>query len=372
MKRLLPILLCLVFLLAAFALPAYAADETGYMTAPGANTGSDVSGALQALIDANPNRTIFFPDGEYLLSKPVVTPAAPEKSVDLLLSNYAVLRAAPDFAGEALVVLGGKDPANDTHTVGSNYSLTGGVLDGAGVANGVMVAGGRETAVLEVSIKNVVTGVHILFGANYGSSDADIADVNIIGTNTPDSVGILCEGFDNTFTNMRIGAVVTGVRMKAGGNVLRNVHPLYYSDGFETYADSVGFLDECGDNLYDYCYSDNFRVGFRTTGDARSFYRDCFAFWYTDRGGEEICFEAEGRFRSDLTGMRIGFSGTTKNAVLKQGAFGEGSIEGLSVDPARIGRDLTYKFYTNDNPLAKLRLMIVRIVRLFRMLGGLR
>lgn len=368
MKRTAAIILVFALMLSFSAFSAFAADARGYVIAPGADTGADASDAIQSAIDANPNRTIFFPDGEYLLSKPIVTPAAPQKSVDLRLSNYAVLKALPEFEGEAIVVLGGKDPANDTHTNGSNYSLTGGILDGSGAANGVTIAGGRETAIREASIKNTVVGVRVMYGANSGSSDADISDVNIIGSNSPDSVGILCEGYDNTFTNMRIGAVVTGVLMKSAGNTLRNIHPLYYSGDFGTYPDSVGFIDECGSNLYDYCYSDNFRVGFRTLGNARSIYNNCFAYWYTGKGGEEICFEAEGQFNSVVTGMRIGFSGDTKNTVLKQGSFGTGTFENLTVDVARAKQDLTYKFYTNDNFLARFRLLIVRIAEFFKML----
>ena len=49
----------------------------------------DVSEELQKIIDENPNRTIFFSDGEYYLSKPIFTPADPKKSVSLKLSNYA-------------------------------------------------------------------------------------------------------------------------------------------------------------------------------------------------------------------------------------------------------------------------------------------
>ena len=61
---------------------------TDYMQADGK---TDVSDALQTLMDENPNRTIFFPDGEYLLEKPILTPAHPQKSVDLQLSNFACL-----------------------------------------------------------------------------------------------------------------------------------------------------------------------------------------------------------------------------------------------------------------------------------------
>ena len=41
----------------------------------------DVSDAIQKLIDDNPNRTIYFPDGLYRLDKPICTPAHPQKSV---------------------------------------------------------------------------------------------------------------------------------------------------------------------------------------------------------------------------------------------------------------------------------------------------
>ena len=91
---------------------------------------TDVADMLQKLIDDNPKRTIYFPDGVYLLSHPIATPAKPSLSVDLRLSNYAVLKAAPDWKDpEAIVRLGGKVPFNDIRTNGSNYGLTGGIID---------------------------------------------------------------------------------------------------------------------------------------------------------------------------------------------------------------------------------------------------
>ena len=70
--------------------------------------GRDVADDLQQLIDKNPNRTLFFPDGDYYLSKPIVTPADPKLSVSLKLSNYARIAAADNWNGDgALVRLGG-------------------------------------------------------------------------------------------------------------------------------------------------------------------------------------------------------------------------------------------------------------------------
>ena len=122
-----------------FAQPA--ADNKGYVVVSDyvdVSSGNDVSDALQKIIDENPNRTIYFPDGVYLISKPILTPAEPKKSVALELSNYAVIKATEGWShDEAMIRLGGKDAANNIVTPGSNYYLDGGIIDGSGVAKGV-------------------------------------------------------------------------------------------------------------------------------------------------------------------------------------------------------------------------------------------
>lgn len=324
-----------VALIVCGSIPVFASGDRGFIVVTdtvAANSGADVSDAVQALIDANPNRTIYFPDGEYLLSKPLYTPAEPTKSVSLELSDFAVLKAAGEWQqGEAIVQLGGKNSANDTATNGSNYSLEGGIIDGSGIANGISVNSGRETAIRNVSIKNTVVGIHIMYGANNGSSDADIFGVNIIGTGKTDSVGMLLEGFDNTITNVRIGNVFTGVHLKSPGNMLRNVHPLYYSD-YTDYQNSCGFLDESGNNWYDYCYSDQFGVGFRTTGNGSNYYNDCYCFWYSSSGEKHTAFKADANFNSTLTNFKAGFSSDCESIVLEVGEKdGNGKIDNIEV-----------------------------------------
>ena len=86
-----------------------------------ANTGDDVSDALQKLILDNPHRTIYFPDGEYILSKPICTPANPANAVHLVLSNFATIKASDDWSdSEALIRLGAAEPFNDINANGSN------------------------------------------------------------------------------------------------------------------------------------------------------------------------------------------------------------------------------------------------------------
>ena len=295
---------------------------TDYVAADGK---TDVGEAIQKIIDDNPNRTIYFPDGVYVIGKPILTPAQPAKSVALELSNYAVIKAAPDWSGgEAMIRLGGKDAANDIVTAGSNYYLSGGVIDGGGVAKGVSVDSGRETVIRNVSIKNVQVGIHVKTGVNSGSSDCDVSGVNIVGNNRPDCVGVLVEGFDNTFTNMRIGGVHFGFVIRSQANCLRNIHPLYYGGSDEYYPSSCGFLDEAGNNWYDFCYSDEFAVAFCIVG-GRSLYNGCFAYWYSKRGAKHTAFRSEGRFDSDVMNLNVGFgsnNATTENKVLEAGEDG--------------------------------------------------
>lgn len=289
------------------------------------NDGSkDVAARLQKIIDTHPNRTLHFPDGTYLLSRPILTPANPKRSVDLKLERFAILKAATNWTEKAaLVRLGGKDPANDIRTVGSNYSLTGGILDGSGVADGVSIDGGRETAIRDVSIKHVRIGVHVKKGANNGSSDADIANVNIVGNEANDSIGLLVEGYDNTFANMRIASVMTGVDVRTGGNIFRDIHPLYTCWKYRDYERSVGFVNRAPNNWYDFCYSDNFAIGFKLYGNGHSQFDRCFVWWYSAFGKQHTAIHAVNRFEATFTDLKVGFKAPSEtNVILKEGEKG--------------------------------------------------
>ena len=308
----------------------------------------DVSDAIQKIIDENPNRTIYFPDGVYLISKPILTPAEPTKSVALELSNYAIIKAAEGWShDEAMIRLGGKDAANNIRTPGSNYYLEGGIIDGSGVAKGISIDSGRETVIRNTSIKSVVVGIHVKHGANSGSSDSDIFGVNIVGNNTPESVGVLVEGYDNTFTNMRIGGVHFGFKIRSQANMLRNIHPLYYGSN-NSYETSCGFLDEAGCNWYDFCYSDEFATAFRITKSA-SHYNNCFAYWYSKRGTKHTIFKSDGEFNSAVMNMHAGHrqhNATTENKILEVGKDGgKGHFAYLHIDDESVVTDRTHEKY---------------------------
>lgn len=318
-----------------------------------ANSGKDVSAEIQKLIDENPNRTIFFPDGEYLISTPITTSAHPLMSVSLLLSDFAIIKATGKFPhGSPMIRLGADDnKANDILTPGSNYSFIGGVLDGSSRADGICLEGGRETLVRDVSIKNVLVGIHIMYGVNSGSSDHDIEDVNITGTGTTASTGVICEGHDNTFTNMRIGKVFVGMKITGSANMMRNIHPLYFNSDFgSSYKNSVGFWDLCGSNWYDYCYSDQFATAFKLKGGIVSIFDNCQTFWYTANGGKQVFFESDGQFNSIVTNCRAGFKNSAqyKSIIDVDAGGGQGRIENLVFGKNINLQSETYKDYLTN------------------------
>ena len=321
-----------------------------------ANTGKDVSDELQKLILDNPNRTIFFPDGEYVIAKPICTPANPENSVMLELSNFAVIKAADGWNDtEAMIRLGAAEPFNSIDINGSNYGIRGGIIDGSGVANGISVDSGRETRIEKLSIKHTFIGIHIKYGANSRSSDADVVDVNIVGNDKIGSIGVLIDGCDNTLTNMRIASVQIGVKILAPSQFLRNVHPLYIFRGElasdEAYRNSYGFWDDTKHQCwYNNCYSDQFSNGFRMKDGARHIYSDCFCFWYTNRGVVENGFVADGKFNSVIRNCNVQPrpEGAEAALVLAKEPGGNGRIESPVISAERFSNKSYLEYLKGD------------------------
>jgi len=279
------------------------------------------SDAIQRLIDANPNREIFFPDGTYLLDKPVCTPAHPNRSVALRLSCYAKFKAVPNWTNtEAMVRLGGKDPANNIMLAGSWYWLRGGIIDGSGVADGVSIDGGRETMIADLSMKGVRIGLRVKRGANSGSADSDVQNVNIVCNRAEDSIGVLVDGYDTTFSKMRIYAARRGMVINGGGCSCRDIHPLFALNK-KQYPRSVGFEVNAPDVFMDFCYSDEFATGFLFGNRGRGVLDKCFVFWWkTDEDMSQAAFASAGKFNAKVRVPVVGFRNRrSPDALLRVG-----------------------------------------------------
>lgn len=284
----------------------------------------DMSTAIQKAIDENPNKTIYFPDGNYLVHKPIQTSADPEKCVSLRLSNYAVISAGGEkanwTAGKSVVELGAKD--SDKSSLDAKYYFIGGYVDANSTkkskAGALSVCGGNAL-INNVSIKDAEIGMTIKAGAR-----ADIDSCVVVGNNEDTAIGVLVESEENTLTNMRLCHMTTGIKLTAGNNVLRNLHPLFVGDDNRW---SAGFYDVSEGNFYDVCYSDQYAISFYMGENTKSIYNGCFGYWYAGNGdkmgrtdsngkaiteGQQFGFYAANAFNSIIRDTRISLNSNYK------------------------------------------------------------
>ena len=268
-------------------------------------TKNDISGDLQKLIDENPNTTIYVPDGIYLLAKSVHIPSEAGKAVSLRMSYRAMFQPAATWnneSGEALLHIG-SDKEKAAATKGEDtVSITGGIIDTAGKATGILVEGAGNVYIANMAVKKIETvGIHIK------TNNVDVDNVVGTGTESQESTGVLVEGSYNTVSNMRIYKVNTGIKLTKGNNVLRNLHPLL-SPGqaaLKNANETYGFYDTSEGNYYDYCYSDNLAIGFYLGDGNASILNGCFVYWYTNLPNRHWGAYAEGRFDAIIRNSRF-------------------------------------------------------------------
>lgn len=319
------------------------------------DTGEDVSDAIQKLIDENPNMTLYFPDGDYIINKPITTSADPAKAVSLKLSNYAHFIAGENWEGEAMLRLGATDMAEGITNNQNNFSVEGGIFDGQDRANAISVENAGTVVLRYISIKNAIVGIHVKADADGIGPVADIHTVNIVGSGTPDSIGAKIDSDGNTLTNMRIASNLIAIYLTGKDNFLRNLHPLYiYDEGLsESYEDSCAFFDVGERNFYDNCYNDQFAVGFYMGKDTASVYDACFNYWYSDRGGIHIAFKCEGKFNSSIrsTTFATNHYRTALCEFLIVGeSGGAGVIESVFFNPNQV-KDKSFEDYLINAPI---------------------
>lgn len=252
-----------------------------------ANTGENLSSFLQEIIDKNPNRCIYFPAGEYVIAEPLQTSSNPKASVSILLDDGAVIKASDDWKGSgdnALICLGGTEMVNDIQSVGSYYTLMGGVFDGNGKANGIAMSAGRESVVRNVCIKNAKIGISIPRATNNTSSDLDFEDITIIGNGRPGSIGIDNHANDNTYTNIRIYDMAIG-GSKLGGEI-KSIYVINTEKSAAIAKNTVGLI---GTGRITQCYTENCAIGFDLTSNPSTF-NDCISVWTSDKWTEQTMF----------------------------------------------------------------------------------
>ncbi len=292
-------------------------EEVSYISVKAfVKAGADNADEIQKLIDSNPGRTLYFADGTYLLSKPLLISADPSKKVSFELSDYAVIKAADSWSsGDAMIRIGAKDAQG---ALSSGSCIKGGIIDGSGKANGISVEGGRDAVLTNISFKNTATA--IVLGAFEGTdARTTVENSCIIGSGAESSVGISLESNANVVEIVEVNNCETGIKLSGRHNLMRNVHAVYSG----TAAASRGFDDNGENNSYDYCYAESYAVGFYMGSKVKgSVYTNCYVFWTKDTA-TQTAFATEGKFLSNIRTCRADFnSSEAKSAYIKVGSEG--------------------------------------------------
>lgn len=296
------------------------------------NSKLDVYAALQEIIDNNKHKTLYFPDGEYIISAPLKTSAGAASSTSFYLADNAVIKASDNWRGgdKALIELGGAEPVNDITTPGSNYFFIGGILDGNSKAMGISLASGRESLVSKVKIINATVGVYVPDGINSHSSDMDVEDIDIIGFGGT-SKGIVSIGLDNTFTDIRISNVKVGVE-NSGGSFFRGISVRL--DKNQPYEGTVAFSTS-GVSWFYSCTSENMQTAFHFEGGysgSAPIAKDFLIKW-TEAKGAQTAFDVKGNFVSTCSnGVIDFFDASTDNSILKVSGQKNGKLLDVIAD----------------------------------------
>ena len=333
-------------------------DQAGYIIVSDyvkADTGEDVAEDIQKLIDENPNRTLYFPDGVYMLSKSITTSADPSKTVSFKLSNYAQFKPADNWTyGEPLFKLGATGGVSEE---GGYVTFEGGILNGENKADGIWVMNSGNVSIRYSAIRYVVKGIHVKADENGNGPTVDVTTVNITGNGTLDSIGVLLETDNNTLTNMRIAANQVAIKLLGNNNFLRNLHPLYLFraslDASQTFKDSIAFYDAGTQNFYDNCYNDQFATGFYLADGNKSIFDCCFNIWYTVGYDHHTAFYCEGKFdaviRLTSAELQGNSEGVECNFLIVEEEGGSGIIDSVFYyEPIVSERDSTRDYLINE------------------------
>ncbi len=263
-------------------------------------TNGDMYETLQKLINDNPNRTIYFPDGVYTVSQPLVISTEPEKRVSLRLSQYAVISATTGWKrGEPVIHFGKGETADESNidAVGARCYVSGGTIDGKESGVGIRIDGKGNILINHIALKNVLVGVEI------NTDNVDVDSITGTGNSARDSGYILINGSNNTVTNLRMCEGYYGIKLLKENNTLRNLHPLI--GPMREDPGTIGFWDLSRGNFYDYCYGDQHAMTFKLCDGNTSVLNGCYGYWYSNANGRHYGIYADGRFNSVVYGTRI-------------------------------------------------------------------
>lgn len=233
---------------------------------------------IKLCIERNPNKTINFTDGIYLISDKISISNELDKIVDINCAENAKFISTVPI--ECFFEYGNTTRPNNFRAFRRNI-INGGIFDCSNAQYGIIVDSRTYTPYIKncsfIHVTNV--GLYLRKDNSYVNGDCLVENISATGNDSigsSDTIGVWIESFDNELNNIRVQATTIGLKITGGGNKIYNAHPLYIGTRAPTKAEyerTIGFLiDVVGFNWNEFiaCYSDSFNTGYKITNFSRT------------------------------------------------------------------------------------------------------
>jgi len=302
-----------------------------------ANTGEDLAGPLQRLIDKNAGKTLIFPDGEYVISYPLITQGLKAKCNSFLFSPGAVLKAADGWNGmkyrNAMICMGESVKGD-----GDGAFISGGTFMCNGKADGISVFSGVDSYIDDVTIVNPRIGLDIQDGIDSGESRWRVTNVNILGLGSVNGIGVQVYASANYFSNVRVSNMRTGVGIYGKNNVVDSCY-VENGDNGEYFATLSGGFCDNGGNTYIRCSVTNCFTAYQLGNDVT--FIDNMATWNTATYNNQIALKFTGK-ASPVVGFKAIFFGERINPTFM--TWGGGTKQGPLIFGCSSNRDFGTRY----------------------------
>jgi hypothetical protein len=228
---------------------------------------TDDTAAIQGIINNNPTKTIYFPDGDYLISSTLTVSNKHAEAVNIIMSKNA--RIFTNIGLTYLIKMGvSADNVFLTNADRNNRAkrfFIGGVFDCNGVANyGIGFANYIGFTFRDTTIMNFLSAA-VDTDFYYGSQNAFTTEligenINIIGQTIDDtSIGILNRGYDNIFSHIMMYNAKNAI-VDYGGGQFSYVHATVA--GSKNTGSIFARMTNNSKSLFDHCYSDTYEKAY--------------------------------------------------------------------------------------------------------------
>ena len=300
---------------------------------------TDDTAAIQTAIDNNPNTTIYFPKGIYLVSQTIITRREDDKKVYLELDMKATIKATSSFNGDYIFYIAGSGTETLYRFTHQHTGIHGGVIDCNSVTGGVRLGRSHESMFSEIFIINCPT-IGFWIEDNY-SADTYLSKIMMYATkdsnNIPSGqIGLKVDAYDNNIEYVRTCDFNIGIQINGGGNWFRECHPLWTGTGagsVETSEGTVGYDNYGPDTHIISCYQDKFSIGIKLNNNNRVIVNTFFDYHYPNPWGNHYSILNSGSvFNAIIDNLIVKFNPNSNNYIYS------GSLRTYEYSPVGINK----------------------------------